>query len=327
MARREKKPITRRARYLDASRRMLLDRIHALRGLQDGTTVGTRRHRATARGASPRPRVHRGPTVSCAYRAMSPRRGMGARADAGTSPRGRLRHALTWTISFPEMKMSKRRECIPARVRPHMGPASTRVRSSTRIPSSAYWMSPWSVRIRLGASPILVIDAGLMFVWKIPWGVMSITSNDRSAAAQRCLRNTSASNSSADHSASAVEMAALVGSHCRMSSRPCLWLDGKLNSNLMSNRGRTGKSWYVVSRIHPLSCKCPRARRIACPPGACHLWYNTSHYLSDVSAHSQTNNPWLTKFQYGMSGINVHLLFLACAEEVKVRGRQRRKSN
>ena len=48
----------------------------------------------------------------------------------------------------------------------------------------------------------------------------------RGCAAQRsrCRWKATASNSSADHSASAAATAALVGSHCRMSSRPCLWL-------------------------------------------------------------------------------------------------------
>jgi hypothetical protein len=84
---------------------------------------------------------------------------------------------------------------------------------------------PSPLSTRLGASPILVIDTGLMFVWYIPCGVLSITSNERNAAAQRCRWKVTASNSSADHSASAAATEALVGSHCRMSSRPCLWLE------------------------------------------------------------------------------------------------------
>ena len=105
----------------------------------------------------------------------------------------------------------------------------------------------------VGASPILVIDTGLMFVWYIPCGVLSIASNERSAAAQRCRRRATAS---ADHSASADATAALGGSHCRMSSSPCLWLgavqmdeQGLVCMRLEGNV-RTGGNWHVVSHSH-----------------------------------------------------------------------------
>lgn len=145
---------------------------------------------------------------------------MGAMGGSETSRGARLRRVLA--ANAYELMASETTTGLPASVRPHMGPASTRVRSSTRIPSSACWISPGSVRTRFGASLILDMNMGLMFVWNIPCGVSSISSYERSAAAQRCRRNTSASNSSADHSASAAATASLVGSHCRISRSPCL---------------------------------------------------------------------------------------------------------
>ena len=161
--------------------------------------------------------------MSCVYRAMSRCRGVGAKVSSVTSRGGRLRRVLTdQTHVYQSVEWSGENLQVPASVRPHMGPASTRVKSSTRIPSSACWISPGSVRTRFGASSILAMYIGLMFVWNMPCGVASISSYERSAAAQRCRRNTSASNSTADHLASAAATASFVGSHCRISRRPCL---------------------------------------------------------------------------------------------------------
>jgi hypothetical protein len=43
--------------------------------------------------------------------------------------------------------------------------------------AAAFTGSPSPPSARLGASPILVIDTRLMFVWYIPCGVLSIASN------------------------------------------------------------------------------------------------------------------------------------------------------
>ena len=103
----------------------------------------------------------------------------------GTSRGGRPHRALV-SAAHVNNNDGASKDVVPASVRPQTGPASTRVKSRTRIPSSAYRMSPESASTRLGASPILVMNTGLMFVWYIPCGVMSIASNERSAAAHKC---------------------------------------------------------------------------------------------------------------------------------------------
>ena len=95
------------------------------------------------------------------------------------------------------------------------------------------------------------IDVRLVF----PCGVLSIASNERSAAAQRCRRR-AGQPLLRTITACVDATAALGGSHCRMSSRPCLWLgavqmdeQGLVCMRLEGNV-RTGGNWHVVSHSH-----------------------------------------------------------------------------
>jgi hypothetical protein len=107
-------------------------------------------------------------------------------AGLETSRGGRLRRVLPsvrCVMGEGEITADERGFFLPASVRPHTGPASTRVRSSTRIPSSACWISPGSARTRLGASSILDGYGGDVRLEYALWGLVhSVVRAQRSGA-------------------------------------------------------------------------------------------------------------------------------------------------
>jgi hypothetical protein len=104
-----------------------------------------------------------------------------------------------------------------ARRRAPRARVSDRARESLRAHDVACWTSAKNTLGRfVDLGDLYWVDVRLVYPVRRPVHLFE--------RAQRCRWRATASNSSADHSASAAATGALVGSHCRMSSRPCLWL-------------------------------------------------------------------------------------------------------
>ncbi len=88
-----------------------------------------------------------------------------------------------------------------ASVRPHTGPAMTRVRSATRMPDSG--RSPAGGSGRAGASPILLISSSGSCATALPCGCAAHSARERIMVATSPATAAAVSNFSPSHLASA----------------------------------------------------------------------------------------------------------------------------
>jgi len=152
----------------------------------------------------------------------------GEGSKCGKSRGGRPRHAADRCVrahvsSLLYSKMDRQEGGTVLRVCDRRRPREHARQIETRIPSRAYCRSPISASSRLGASPIFSIVTGLMFVGicraaSCPSSRMIAAQRRRDAAEKRLFQIPPLTTRRGAATAS------FVGSHCSMSSRPCLWL-------------------------------------------------------------------------------------------------------
>lgn len=169
----------------------------------------TRRGFAAASVASSRPRPSsapgRYPTTNTSARATSARSAVRPCGERRSSEAHRLPTVMSGTSAGTSSKPggSMRRTSAPcaARKRVHAGPASTRVRSRTRMPASGRVGAP---RAPVGVGPAVVVMAkGGSCSVALPAGEASQAARSSIRAAQPPCWTTAVSSASAPHAATA----------------------------------------------------------------------------------------------------------------------------